>query len=85
MVFSPLKPQGQASLLIRHIFVYPMGHHCIPQSKVAQRVRATVAKPEGLSLVSSTHMMGGGGKPLPQAASDLHVYAMECMCVHAHT
>lgn len=37
-----------------------MGHHCIPQSKVAQQVRATVAKPEDLTLVSRTHMMGGG-------------------------
>lgn len=39
----------------------PNGHHCIPQSKVAQPVRATVAKPEDLSLVSGTHMMGAGG------------------------
>lgn len=53
---------SRSSLLINKTYLcLPNGHHCIPQSKVAQPVRATVAKPEDLSLVSGTHMMGAGG------------------------
>lgn len=69
-----------------------MGHHCIPQSKVAQRVRATVAKLEDPSLVSGTHIMGEGERKRRKERDHsprlpltfMFMSRNVCVCMHIH-
>lgn len=87
---------SRSSLLISKTYLcLPNGAPLHSSSKVAQRVRATVAKLEDPSLVSGTHIMEGEGEREGKREREryhspslpltfMFMSRNVCVCVHIH-